>query len=348
VTDAPRPLRFAVFGAGFWARFQLAAWREVGGVECVAIFNRSRDRAQALADAFSIPSVYDDPSELLGREQLDFVDIITSPGTHRELVELVAGRGIAVISQKPMAESLADAEAMVAATRQAAVPFLVHENFRWQRPIREVKSVLDAGTIGTPFRARLEFSSAFPVFDNQPFLAQLDQFILTDVGTHILDVARFLFGECRLIAATTDRIHPGIRGEDVATVLLESGSGVTVVCELSYASALEVEAFPETVVRVEGSAGSVRLGVGYDLRVTSGGRTVSCRVPPPHYPWADPAYDLVHASIVPCNADLLRGLRGGRAETTGADNLETLRLVFGAYDLAADVSSVQDDSGSGR
>ena len=36
------PLRFAVFGTGFWARFQLAAWREVGGVECVALYNRTR------------------------------------------------------------------------------------------------------------------------------------------------------------------------------------------------------------------------------------------------------------------------------------------------------------------
>jgi hypothetical protein len=90
----------------------------------------------------------------------------------------------------------------------------------------------------------------------------------------------------------------------------------------------------------------VRLGSGYDLRVTSGGQTVSCRVPPHHYPWADPAYDLVHASIVPCNADLLGGLRGGRAETTGADNLETLRLVFGAYDLAAAEAVALGESGN--
>lgn len=44
-----KPLRFAIFGAGFWARAQLAAWREVGGVECVAIYNRSHDKAAAFA-----------------------------------------------------------------------------------------------------------------------------------------------------------------------------------------------------------------------------------------------------------------------------------------------------------
>lgn len=53
--------------------------------------------------------------------------------------------------------------------------------------------------------------------------------------------------------------------------------------------------------------------------------------------WADPAYEVVHASIVPCNANLLAGLRGpSQAETTGADNLETMRLVFAAYDSAAE------------
>ena len=41
-TDMTAPLRFAVFGAGFWTPYQLSGWREVGGVECVAIYNRTR------------------------------------------------------------------------------------------------------------------------------------------------------------------------------------------------------------------------------------------------------------------------------------------------------------------
>ena len=57
--------------------------------------------------------------------------------------------------------------------------------------------------------------------------------------------------------------------------------------------------------------------------------------PPPRYAWADPAYELVHASIVPCHADILRALRGeGRAETDVSDNLRTLSLVFAAYESA--------------
>jgi hypothetical protein len=76
----------------------------------------------------------------------------------------------------------------------------------------------------------------------------------------------------------------------------------------------------------------VALGPDYWLRVTTEDGTHAERHPPPHYAWADPAYDLVHASIVPCQADLLTYLRGhGEAETSGEDNLKTMQLVYGAY-----------------
>ena len=70
-----KPLRFAALGAGCRARFQLSAWREVGGAECVALYNRTRSKAEALAREMGIPAVYDDAEELLRNEELDFVDI---------------------------------------------------------------------------------------------------------------------------------------------------------------------------------------------------------------------------------------------------------------------------------
>ena len=60
--------------------------------------------------------------------------------------------------------------------------------------------------------------------------------------------------------------------------------------------------------------------------------------------WADPAYDLVHASIVACQENLSQGLAGSKhAETTGVDNYQTLRLVFGAYDSAATGQAINLD-----
>ena len=89
-------LRFAAFGAGFWARFQLAGWREIGGTRCVAIYNRTRAKAEALAREFGIPAVYDDAEELLRNEKLDFVDIITDVDTHARFVQLAAAHKLPI------------------------------------------------------------------------------------------------------------------------------------------------------------------------------------------------------------------------------------------------------------
>lgn len=334
-------LRFAVFGTGFWSHFQIAAWREVGGVDLVAVYNRTVSKAEKVAQKFGVAGVYGDPEELLRREPIDFIDIITEIDAHAPLVYLAAKYKIPVICQKPMAPDLATAEKMTAACREAGIPYFIHENWRWQAPIRELKSALDNGEIGQPFRARLDMISGFPVFINQPFLRTLEHFILTDLGSHILDVSRFLFGEASSLYCQTNRIHTDIRGEDVATVMMEmnkTGSGSTsVVCNLAYAgNFLEREAFPQTFIFIEGEKGSIELCQDYWLRVTTEAGTHSRRVPPPRYAWADPAYDVVHASIVPCNADLLQALQGkGPAETTGEDNLKTVQLVFAAYDSAA-------------
>jgi predicted dehydrogenase len=86
---------------------------------------------------------------------------------------------------------------------------------------------------------------------------------------------------------------------------------------------------------VEGEEGSLEIGPDYTLRITDATGTILSRLTPPRYSWADPAYDLVQSSMVPCQADLLAHLRGEKtAETTGADNLETMRLIFAAYESA--------------
>lgn len=342
------PFRVAVAGAGFWTRFQLAAWRELPGVELVGITNRTRPRAEQLAAEFAIPEVFDSVEELLDQLRPDALDIVTAVETHRENVEIAAARGIAAICQKPLAPSLDDARSMVATAREAATALLVHENFRWQSTIRALKAVLAEGAIGVPFRAHLNFDSAFPVFENQPFLRELEQFILTDVGTHILDVARFLFGEADRVYCTTSQVTDGIAGEDVATVVLSQGA-MTTVCSMSFASRLERQPFPQTLALVEGSRGSVEVAEDYWLRITSDLGTLARRVPPPRYPWADPAYEVVHASIVQCNAHMLAVLRDGvPAETSGEDNLRTLELVFGAYDSAGAKNAVNIDSPTAR
>ena len=256
--DEMKELRFAVIGTGFWARYQLAAWREVPGARCVALCNRTRAKAEALAREFGVPAVYEDAEQLLQSEKPDFLDIITDVDTHSRFVHLAAAYQTPVICQKPMAPSIAEAEKMIAACAADHVPLSVHENWRWQTPIRELKKVLDSSVIGPVFRARIDYCNSFPVFDNQPFLKTLEEFILSDMGSHIFDVARFLFGEAARLYCQMHQITPGIRGEDAASVMLRMQSGATVTVNLSYASRVEHDRFPETFVHVEEVAAHVR------------------------------------------------------------------------------------------
>jgi predicted dehydrogenase len=327
-------LRFAVFGTGFWSNYQIAAWKELPGVELVALYNRTKSKAMQVAQRFGVASVYDDAEELFAKEQIDFVDIITDVDTHASFTKLAARSGVDVICQKPMASSLREAREMVQVCRDADVQLFVHENFRWQSPIRALKQELDKGTIGLPFKGRVSFCSAFPVFENQPFLATLDHFIITDVGSHVLDICRFLFGEAKSVYCLTKRVNASIQGEDVANVMLEMKNGLHCFAEMSYASLLEKEAFPQTLVLIEGERGSLHLTNDFELKITTKSGTTSKNIYPPFYTWADPDYAVVHSSIVDCNRDLLLGLHGNSAETTGADNMKTVELVWACYESA--------------
>jgi D-apiose dehydrogenase len=330
-------LSFGMIGAGFWSQYQLAGWYELADVECVAICNRTLSKAQSLARRFAVPKVYADAREMLRENKLDFVDVVTDVDTHAQYVQLAAEHHLPVVCQKPIAPDLATAKAMVRECQQSQVPLLINENWRWQAPIRALKNVLQSGAIGSPFRARIDMISGFSVFQNQPFLKELDQFILTDLGSHLLDTARFLFGEVESVYCQTHRVHSDIKGEDVATAVLRMQNHCTVLVQMAYAeNDLEKECFPQTLIFVEGEKGSAEILPEYFLRVTSATGTQTERHAPIRYSWVDPAYEVVHSSIVPCQANLLAGLRGGSAETTGEDNLKTVQLVFACYNSVAD------------
>jgi predicted dehydrogenase len=330
-----KPLHFAMAGTGFWARFQLHGWRELPGCECVALYNRTRSRAEALAADFGIAAVYDDYEAMLATEKLDFVDVVTSADQHAPMARLAADRGLPVVCQKPLATEWATAAAMVAHARRRGTALLVNENWRWQAQIRAFAAVLKKAPLGRVWRAQVNFSNSFPVFDNQPFLRELEQFILSDIGTHLLDVVRFLFGEAESVYAQTHRVNRSIKGEDAVSALLRMRNGMTVDVNLSYASRVPRERFPEAMILVEGENASAMLDLDFNIHVVTDRGTTTTRHPPPFQAWADARYGVVHASIVDAQRHLLGALRGeAAAETTGEDNLETLRLVFACYESA--------------
>jgi D-apiose dehydrogenase len=335
-------LKGAIIGTGFWSKYQIPAWQELEGVELVAAYNRTKSKAEAIAANFGIPRVYGTVEELLKSEQLDFVDIITDVDTHAHFTELAINHGVAVICQKPMAPKMEIAKRMLDMSNSAGVPLFIHENFRWQSQIRRVGELLQQNVIGKLFKGKVAFCSAFPVFDNQPFLADLDEFILTDVGSHILDVCRFLFGEAEYLTCHISTINPTIKGEDVANVFMKMKNGVSCFAEMSYATIVEKETFPETYIFVEGSEGTLHLDWEYKIRITTREGTEIVMAEPVMYPWLDPQYAVVQSSIVDCNRNILGALQGKwQAETTGKDNFETVRLIHASYASARENKTIE-------
>jgi len=338
-----KKLKFAVLGCGFWSKFQIGAWTEVEGAELVAVYNRTRSKAEKIAEYFKVPRVYDNAEELFKKEKPDFVDIITDVDTHALFVDMALKNGMKkIICQKPMAPDFVTAKKMVKMCSDAAARLYIHENYRWQAPVRRFKQIVDSGIIGKPFKARVSFLSGFPVFENQPFLKELDHFILTDMGSHVLDVIRYLFGECEELWCQTRAVNRGIKGEDMATVMLKMKNGMPVYSELSYASIVEHDSFSTLHILVEGENGSVYLGPKFEIRTTTRKGTESEIVKFPFYSWADPDYIVNHESGIHVNRNILEDMLGkGKAENTAEDNLETVRLIWACYESAAKVKIIK-------
>ena len=330
-------LKGALIGCGFFARNHLHAWQQLPGVEIVALCDRDEERLASTAAEFGVTRTYRDADALLRDERLDFVDIATTVASHRVLVERAAAARVPAICQKPFAPTLADAQAMVAACAAAGVPLMVHENFRWQTPIQAVRRVLDEGRIGRPFWGRVSFRSAFDVYSGQPYLATDPRFIIQDLGIHTIDIARFLFGEVATLSARTTRVNPKIAGEDVATLLMHHVGGTTSIVDCSYSTALPQELFPQTLIEIDGSEGTLRLTADYALTVhRRGGPTSHERCEPPLHAWAQRPWHNIQDSVLNIQAHWLDCVqRGSAPQTSGADNLRTLALVEAAYDSAA-------------
>ncbi len=334
-------LRGALIGCGFFAVNQMHAWDDIPGVSIVAICDRDAARLAEMGDRFGIAARFTDAEAMLREVRPDFVDIATTAPSHRPLVELAASLKIPAICQKPFAPTMDDARAMVAACEAAGVPLMIHENFRWQSPIQAVRRVLDRGEIGAPFFGRVSFRSAYDVYAGQPYLAEGERFIIEDLGIHALDIARFLFGDVAAITARTKRVNVAIRGEDVATMLLDHAAGFSSVVDCSYATKRETELFPQTLVEIDGASGTIRLDAGYRLTVTGPSGTRHEDVSPPVLPWASRPWHNIQESVALIQRHWAETLRNGtEPDTSGRDNLKTFALVEAAYRSAATGATV--------
>jgi predicted dehydrogenase len=227
---ATKPLRGALIGCGFFGRIQHEAWGRVEGARIVAACDTDLKRAQEIA-----PLAFQDPESLLNDVELDFVDIATRPDSHLALIQLALARRIPIICQKPLADSLDDARAILGLAATSSVPVMIHENWRWQPWFREAKRLIDGGAIGQPlcyhFRIRQRDGMGSDAYPLQPYFRQMPRLHVHETLVHSIDTARFLFGDIRSIYARLRRLNPQIAGEDRALLSLQHVNAIDGVVE---------------------------------------------------------------------------------------------------------------------
>lgn len=331
-------IRIGVIGCGFYAQNHLNAWRDLTpfGAALAAVCDVDPAKAEAAGETFGVPW-YTEVEAMLSTEKLDAVDIVTRQDTHREIAEATIGRGIPTIVQKPFAPTWEDATAIVEAAKKAGVWLAVHENFRYQAPLRAVRKVIDSGAIGEPSWARISFRTGFDVYRTQPYFYDEERFVIADVGVHVLDVSRFLLGDVRHISCETQRRNPKVRAEDTATMLLRHESGAVSVVEVTYEARRADDWFPETLLEIEGPRGSIIVTAGSQMKLTSDGEATTSDIGTPLLPWTShPWHVSQEGALGACRHFLDCLQRGVPAETRGEDNLKTYALVDAAYRAATE------------
>lgn len=329
------PMRGGLIGCGFVAQHHLAAWNRFSPEEArlAAICDIRAERREWASAIVPRARVYENADAMLSAEALDFVEICTRPGSHRFLVELAASYGCDVLCQKPAGESLADLHAMVQVCERKGVRLMIHENWRFRPWYRALKSALDDGLIGRPTRLRMAHHDMRALmadgFADQPYFAEMPRLILFEMGSHLIDTARFLMGEASSVSATLGRFGVGHMGEDVAMLSLQFQDGSLGLLDISWctpaARSRPEWALNETVV--EGLAGSLSLEVdGSLLYRRPGGRT---RTIPVELPPDDEVY---LQGYLATQQHFVTGIRHGSPhETSGRETLKTMELLWAGY-----------------
>lgn len=177
----------------------------------MAICGRHRERTQAVADQFGILSVHTDYHELCARPDLDAVTIVTPNAFHKEQVLAALEQGKHVLCEKPMARTSSEARLMLEAA--VAGGKIHHVNFMYRRlhGVRELKRRVLAGDLGEPYLLRVRYDGWRGLARDWK-IGWREQVELSgggelyDHGSHLFDIARFLFGGIRHVTGFLHRI----------------------------------------------------------------------------------------------------------------------------------------------
>lgn len=171
--------------------------------EMAVVVGRTPDKVQAAARRLGWSEAETDWRRLLDRDDIDLVDICTPGNTHAEIAVAALQAGKHVLCEKPLANTVAEAEAMAAAAADAArhgVRSMVGFSYRRVPAIAFARQLVAEGRIGTVRHVRVQYLQDWIADEDAPLSWRLDRAqagsgSLGDIGAHAVDIAQHVTGE---------------------------------------------------------------------------------------------------------------------------------------------------------
>jgi predicted dehydrogenase len=262
-------VKIAVVGGGYGAKVPLRVYGELDEFEPVAAWSRRPERARELAEKFGLALGTADLDELLDHPGLEAVHVAGPVTTHAEVAIAAARRGLHVLCEKPLAASLDEARAVVAAVQEAGVVGAVNYGRRMQqtreRLLQRVREV-----VGRPRMVSISLVHADHAEpDSRPFTWVQDRAMgggrLQGYGVHDLDLLLEAFGDVREVAAATEVGVPERRAKDGSAQMVTAEDAYAILVRFAGGGLAQVSLTSTArhargdVLEFHGDAGSVRL-----------------------------------------------------------------------------------------
>ena len=222
------PVKVASIGIGWWSGMLADAVAQTDALEIVTCFTRNPEKRAGFAEKYGCRQA-ETYEEVLSDPEVEGVLLTTPHTSHRENIEDAARAGKHVFVEKPLAHTVQEAKAAVAACEEAGVVLSVGHSRRHQTATRKIKAMIDDGTLGTVITAEANLSYGFALtLDDTNWRANRAESPggpLTSLGIHHLDTLAYLLGPIQRISAFSKRLISPVDIDDTVTAIAEFESG---------------------------------------------------------------------------------------------------------------------------
>lgn len=224
-------IKIGVVGAGHAAnKGHLPVLTKISDAEVTAICDSDTDKARKASKEFGISKVYSSYTEMLEKERLDAVDIVTSSDTHVSLAIEAMEHGCHCIMEKPLSTAATDADRAIKKANETGKGLFVTHNWSFLPGMRKARGLAASGALGEVIEVDIKYLTSFGVeryFDPNHWCHRLPGGIFADISPHLVMVLLDFLRDVKSVKAVTKKIssYPYITADELK-VMVEAGNGL--------------------------------------------------------------------------------------------------------------------------